>query len=90
MLFRSPFGAAYWQDVFRIRVFGVVNVGLLFALSEFVMAWVVAFVYSRIANREFDRLAAEIGWTKVATERASLRRQGGKPVPGVLFLFRKG
>ena len=58
--FALPFGAAYWQDVFRIRVFGVVNVGLLFALSEFVMAWVVAFVYSRIANREFDRLAAEI------------------------------
>lgn len=42
------------------------------------------------AESYIDRLAAEIGWTKVATERASLRRQGGKPVPGVLFLFRKG
>jgi uncharacterized membrane protein (DUF485 family) len=37
-----------------------VNVGLLFALSEFVIAWVVAFYYSRVANRDFDRLAAEI------------------------------
>jgi uncharacterized membrane protein (DUF485 family) len=37
-----------------------VNVGLAFALSEFLMAWLVAFLYSRVANREFDRLAMDI------------------------------
>ncbi len=58
--FALPIGAAYFQEIFRVRVWGVVNVGLLFALSEFVIAWVVAFYYSRIANRDFDRLAAEI------------------------------
>jgi uncharacterized membrane protein (DUF485 family) len=58
--FLLPVGAAYFQDVFRIRVWGVLNVGLLFALSEFVVAWAIAVYYSRIANREFDRLAAEI------------------------------
>jgi len=36
------------------------NVGLLFALTEFVVAWVVAFYYSRRAGSEFDRLAREI------------------------------
>ena len=41
-------------------MWGVINIGLLFALSEFFVAWAIAFYYSRIANREFDRLAAEI------------------------------
>jgi uncharacterized membrane protein (DUF485 family) len=31
--FMLPIGATYFQDVFRIRVWGVLNIGLLFALS---------------------------------------------------------
>jgi uncharacterized membrane protein (DUF485 family) len=58
--FLLPIGAAYFQDVYKIRVWGVVNVGLLFALSEFAVAWTIALVYSRKANRDFDALAAEI------------------------------
>jgi uncharacterized membrane protein (DUF485 family) len=58
--FLLPIGAAYFQDLFSIRVWGVVNVGLLFALSEFVMAWVIALFYSRRASREFDQVAAQI------------------------------
>lgn len=58
--FLLPIGAAYFQEIFRIRVWGPVNVGLLFALSEFVVAWGVAIYYSRRANAEFDTLAAEI------------------------------
>lgn len=55
-----PIGAAYFQELYRVRVWGPANVGLLFALSEFVVAWGVAAYYSRRANAEFDRLAAEI------------------------------
>jgi uncharacterized membrane protein (DUF485 family) len=58
--FALPFGAAYWQEGFRAPVFGVINRGLLFALSEFVVAWLIALYYSKVANQEFDRLAAEI------------------------------
>jgi uncharacterized membrane protein (DUF485 family) len=58
--FALPIGAAYFQDVFKIKVWGVINVGLLFALSEFVVAWGIAIYYSRVANRDFDRVAAEI------------------------------
>ena len=58
--FLLPIGAAYFQDLYKIRVWGVVNVGLLFALSEFAVAWTIALVYSRKANRDFDALAAEI------------------------------
>jgi uncharacterized membrane protein (DUF485 family) len=58
--FLLPIGAAYFQDLFRVRVWGPINVGLLFALSQFVVAWSVALYYSKVANRDFDRLAAEI------------------------------
>lgn len=58
--FLLPIGAAYFQDLFKVKVWGVVNFGLLFALLEFVVAWGVAYYYSRVANRDFDRMAAEI------------------------------
>lgn len=58
--FLLPFGAAYYQDLFRIKVWGPVNVGIVFALSEFVVAWTIAGVYAIRANREFDAMAAAI------------------------------
>ncbi len=58
--FLLPIGAAYFQDLFKIKVWGPINVGLVFALSEFIVAWAIAFVYSRRANAEFDAMAAEI------------------------------
>ena len=58
--FLLPVGAAYFQDLFKVKVWGAVNVGLLFALSEFIVAWVVAAIYAKRANREFDAMAAEI------------------------------
>ena len=58
--FLLPIGAAYFPELFRIKVWGPVNVGILFALSEFVVAWTIAGIYARRANREFDAMAAEI------------------------------
>jgi len=58
--FLLPIGAAYFQELFKIKVWGVVNVGILFALSEFVVAWTIAFVYSKKANAEFDAMAQVI------------------------------
>ena len=58
--FLLPIGAAYFQDLYKTKVWGVVNFGLLFALSQFVVAWLIAFYYSRRANAEFDPMAAEL------------------------------
>jgi uncharacterized membrane protein (DUF485 family) len=58
--FLLPIGAAYFQDIYRIKVWGPVNVGLLFALSEFIVAWGIAYYYARRANAEFDPMAAEL------------------------------
>ena len=58
--FLLPIGAAYFPALFGIKVWGPVNVGILFALSEFVVAWAIAWIYARRANNEFDAMAAEL------------------------------
>ena len=57
--FLLPIGAAYFTDIFRQKVFGPVNVGLLFALSEFIVAWGLAFFYS-VKAQGFDEMAQEL------------------------------
>ena len=58
--FLLPIGAAYFPELFRIKVWGPMNFGILFALSEFVVAWGIAYFYARRANREFDAMAREL------------------------------
>ena len=67
-----PIGAAYFQDLFKIRVWGVINIALLFALSQFVVAWAIAVIYSRRASRDFDLMAAEL--VRAVRQRAAARR----------------
>jgi uncharacterized membrane protein (DUF485 family) len=65
--FMLPLGAAYATDLFRVKLWGPINVALVFAWSEFLVAWGIAFVYARRANREFDALAAQINRDALAT-----------------------
>lgn len=58
--FLLPIGAAYFPTLYQIKVWGPINVGILFALSEFVVAWGIAFHYSKRANNEFDAMAREL------------------------------
>jgi len=58
--FLLPIGAAYFQDLYRVKVWGVINFGLMFALSQFIVAWGIAYFYSWRANRDFDRMAREL------------------------------
>jgi uncharacterized membrane protein (DUF485 family) len=57
--FALPIGAAYFTDLFKIKLWGVINFGLLFALSEFIVAWLIAYFYARKAG-EFDAMANDI------------------------------
>jgi uncharacterized membrane protein (DUF485 family) len=47
-------------DLMGTKVFGEFTFGYLFALSQFLMAFVVAWVYSRWAARRMDPLAADL------------------------------
>ena len=59
-------------DLMGKKLFGQFTFGYLFALSQFVMAFVVAWVYSRWAARRMDPLSADL--------REKMRRQQIKEV----------
>jgi uncharacterized membrane protein (DUF485 family) len=51
-------GAA--PDFMGRKIFGQFTFGYLFALSQFLMAFVVAWAYTRFARRRIDPLAADL------------------------------
>jgi uncharacterized membrane protein (DUF485 family) len=57
--FALPVLVGYAPTLMETRVFGAVNLAYLFALSQFFMAWIIAALYVRAANR-FDRMAREV------------------------------
>ena len=58
--FLLPIGAGYFPEIFKIKLWGPLNVGLVFAFSQFAVAWGIAFIYARRANGEFDQRAAAL------------------------------
>jgi uncharacterized membrane protein (DUF485 family) len=58
--FALPLGNGLAPELMNTKVIGNINLAYLFALSEFVMAWILAAVYIRRANRVFDPLAAAV------------------------------
>ena len=67
-----PILAGVAPDLMGTKVFGQFTVGYLFALSQFLMAFVVAWVYARWAAKRMDPLAADL--------REKLQRQQIKEV----------
>ena len=57
--FLLPILVGYAPEFMSTKVIGVVNLAYLFALSQFFMAWTIAWLYVRAANN-FDRLAEDI------------------------------
>lgn len=56
--FALPVLVGYFPEAMAQPVWGVVNWAYLFAFSQFLMAWALAFLYMRIAGR-FDRMAEQ-------------------------------
>ena len=57
--FSLPLLVGYAPELMARKVFGVVNVAYLFALSQFFVAWLLAWAYVRAANR-FDQMAQDV------------------------------
>lgn len=64
--FALPVLVGYYPECMSRKVWGPVNIAYLFALSQFVMAWVLAWIYVRKAAR-FDDLAKKIAEKAGAT-----------------------
>ena len=57
--FSLPLLVGYAPQLMARKVFGIVNVAYLFALSQFFMAWLIAWAYVRAASR-FDKMARDV------------------------------
>src|ERR1700758_1868193 len=68
--FLLPVLVGYAPQFMATKVIGVVNLAYLFALSQFFMAWTIAWLYVKAAG-DFDKLANDI------VEKAESR--GGTP-----------
>jgi uncharacterized membrane protein (DUF485 family) len=69
-----PILAGVAPDLMGTKLFGQFTFGYLFALSQFLMAFVVAWLYARWASSRMDPLAAEL--------REKLHRRQIKEVDG--------
>jgi uncharacterized membrane protein (DUF485 family) len=57
--FALPILVGYAPSLMVRKVFGVVNIAYLFALSQFFMAWIIAALYVRVAGK-WDDMAHKI------------------------------
>ncbi len=57
--FALPVLVGYFPELMKKEVFGRINIAYLFALSQFFMAWTLAFIYTRKAA-EWDKQAAAV------------------------------
>lgn len=57
--FALPILVGYWPRLMARPALGAVNWAYLFAFSQFVMSWTVAYFYMRYAG-QFDRASASI------------------------------
>jgi uncharacterized membrane protein (DUF485 family) len=57
--FALPVLVGYWPGLMERQVWGAVNWAYLFAFSQFLMAWALAYLYMRVAKR-FDQMSAKI------------------------------
>lgn len=57
--FALPVLVGYAPRFMETKVFGVLNLAYVFALSQFFMAWILAAMYLRAAGR-FDEMAKDV------------------------------
>lgn len=57
--FLLPVLVGYAPEFMSMPVIGPVNIAYLFALSQFFVAWAIAFLYMRAADR-FDRMGKSV------------------------------
>jgi uncharacterized membrane protein (DUF485 family) len=70
--FALPVLVGYAPELMSRKVIGQVNLAYLFALSQFFVAWLIAWLYVKAAN-SFDRLSNDI------VERAENGKRGQQP-----------
>ena len=50
----------YFPSTMETKVIGSINLAYLMAISQFILAWVIAFAYLRVSTKVFDTLVSKI------------------------------
>ena len=79
--FLLPVLVGYAPQFMATKVIGVVNLAYLFALSQFFMAWIIAWLYVKAAG-DFDKLAKDIIEKAESRTQAPEQAPAHNPVPG--------
>lgn len=58
-IFAMTLLAGYGKPLMAIKVWGAFNLGYLMVLATYLLCWVVAVIYVRVANRTFEALGQE-------------------------------
>lgn len=58
--FALPLSVGYFPQIMNQKVTGAINLAYWFALSQFFVAWIIAAIYARVANKSFDPIAEKI------------------------------
>lgn len=66
---------AFWPELFAIKVFGNVNVGVLYGLSQFAVVGVITAAYVTFTNKKLDPKAVAIREELEAREAAQPRQK---------------
>lgn len=73
--------ASYAPDFMGERITGGFTIGYAFALSQFVMTWVLGGMYLRRADRDFDPLARKAAEAALKSSDTTARTSGAGATP---------
>ena len=71
--FSLPVLVGWFPDLMKTQVIGVVNIAYLFALSQFFVAWAIALLYMRKAEK-FDAMGKSI-LARLAVQKAGDKKE---------------
>lgn len=58
--FLLPISVGYFKPIMNQKILGPINLAYFFALSQFFVAWFIAWLYAKVASSKFDPLARKI------------------------------
>jgi uncharacterized membrane protein (DUF485 family) len=73
--------ASYAPSFMAIKLFGNINVGLVFGLLQFVSTFLITFLYVRFADRKLDPLAGQLR-SEIEGRDSADRETGSRNVEG--------
>lgn len=86
LFFSIPFIVSQFPALFHIKVFGVINVGLIFLISQYLIGAIIAYRYV-VNMRQVDGQAAAINIAAYPLSRPEVGPKPGSLAPSATLLY---